>query len=57
MLDPLRDKTFARLLTYPNAVVTGHQAYLTREALADIASAAVASFDAWGQGHAAAHEV
>ena len=55
-LDPLRDKTFARLLTYSNAVVTGHQAYLTREALTDIANAAVASFDAWDQGHAAAHE-
>ena len=56
-LDPLRDKTFARLLTYSNVVVTGHQAYLTREALADIASASVASFDTWEQGHPAEHEL
>ena len=56
-LDQLRDKTFARLLTFRNVVVTGHQAYLTREALTDIAGASVASFDAWGQGQAAAHEL
>ena len=51
------DLATAHRLTYPNVVVTGHQAYLTREALADIAGAAVASFDAWGQGHAAEHEL
>lgn len=46
-----------RLLTYSNVVVTGHQAYLTREALADIAGASEASFDAWDQGHPAEHEL
>ncbi|NQZ32848.1 MAG: 2-hydroxyacid dehydrogenase [Oceanospirillaceae bacterium] len=29
----LQDDTFARLLTFPNVVVTGHQAFFTREAL------------------------
>lgn len=54
--DPLRDATFARLLTLPNVLVTGHQAYLTREALAGIAAATVASLDAWASGSPAAHE-
>jgi D-lactate dehydrogenase len=31
------DDVFARLLTFPNVVVTGHQAFLTQEALARIA--------------------
>jgi D-lactate dehydrogenase len=55
--DPLRDATFAQLLTHDNVLITGHQGYLTREALAAIAAAAVAAFDAWGQGQPAAHEL
>jgi D-lactate dehydrogenase len=51
--DPLRDSAFAQLLTYDNVLLTGHQGYLTREALAAIAAA----FDAWGQGQPAAHEL
>ena len=56
-LDPLRDQTFARLLTFKNVLVTGHQAYLTREALADIAAVIVACLDAWAQGQPAAREL
>jgi len=41
------DATFARLLARPNVLVTGHQAYLTREALTALAEATIASFDAW----------
>lgn len=33
------DDVFTRLLTFPNVLVTGHQAFFTREALADIANA------------------
>ena len=29
----LQDDIFARLLTFPNVVITGHQAFFTREAL------------------------
>ena len=53
--DQLRDTTFARLLTYPNVFVTGHQAYLTREALTNIADTTVASLDTWANGAAAEH--
>ncbi len=33
----LQDDRFSRLLTFPNVVITGHQAFLTVEALANIA--------------------
>ncbi len=33
----IRDDVFARLLTMPNVLITGHQAYFTREALQNIA--------------------
>jgi len=33
----LQDDTFARLLTFPNVVITGHQAFFTRTALQTIA--------------------
>ncbi|NNJ25915.1 2-hydroxyacid dehydrogenase [Alienimonas chondri] len=35
--DPLTDDVFARLLTFPNVLVTGHQAFFTREAVTAIA--------------------
>jgi D-lactate dehydrogenase len=33
----IQDDVFARLTTFPNVLVTGHQAFFTREALAEIA--------------------
>lgn len=39
----LQDDVFARLLTFPNVVVTGHQAFFTREALGAIATTALAN--------------
>ena len=33
----LRDDVFARLLTFPNVIVTGHQGFFTRDALEQIA--------------------
>ena len=55
--EPLHDDTFTRLLTYQNVFITGHQAYLTREALTNIADATLASLNAWGQGQPAPHEL
>jgi D-lactate dehydrogenase len=34
----IHDDVFARLLTFPNVIVTAHQAFLTREAVASIAA-------------------
>lgn len=39
----LQDDTFARLLTFPNVIITGHQAFFTAEALDAIASTTVAN--------------
>ena len=37
----LEDDVLTRLLTFPNVLITAHQAFLTREALHDIASTTV----------------
>ena len=37
----LEDDVLARLLTFPNVLITAHQAFLTREALNDIARVTV----------------
>jgi D-lactate dehydrogenase len=39
----LQDDIFARLLTFPNVLITGHQAFLTEEALSAIAETTLAS--------------
>lgn len=40
------DDLFARLMTFPNVVVTGHQAFFTREALEAIAATTIANLTA-----------
>ncbi len=50
MGEVMKDDVFARLLSFPNVVVTGHQGYFTREALADIAAATVANLDDYADG-------
>lgn len=39
----LQDDVFARLLTFPNVVITGHQAFFTHEALTAIANITLAN--------------
>ncbi len=46
----LTDDVLARLLTFPNVVVTSHQAYLTREALGAIAETTLASLEEFQAG-------
>lgn len=41
----IHDDVFARLLTFPNVVVTGHQAFFTEDALAAIAETTVDNLD------------
>jgi D-lactate dehydrogenase len=53
----LQDDVFARLLTFPNVLITAHQAFFTVEALTTIAETTIAnisSFEATGK---AQHEV
>ena len=40
----------ARLLTFPNVIITAHQAFLTREALSAIASTTLDNIVAWRNG-------
>lgn len=47
---PLQDDVLARLLTFPNVIITAHQAFLTREALAGIAQTTLSNIAAWRAG-------
>ena len=47
---PLQDDVLARLLTFPNVIITAHQAFLTREALSAIASTTLSNIAAWKNG-------
>lgn len=44
---PLQDDTLARLLSFPNVIVTAHQAFLTHEALDAIAHTTLDNIAAW----------
>lgn len=46
----LQDDVFARLLTFPNVLITGHQAFLTAEALTQIAETTLANIAAFARG-------
>lgn len=47
---PLQDDVLARLLTFPNVIVTAHQAFLTQEALAAIAATTLRNIADWAAG-------
>lgn len=47
---PLQDDVLARLLSFPNVIITAHQAFLTQEALAAIARTTLDNIAAWAAG-------
>jgi D-lactate dehydrogenase len=53
----LADDVFARLLTFPNVVITAHQAFLTEQALAAIAATTIANLDDVASGRPSDNEV
>jgi D-lactate dehydrogenase len=53
----LRDDVFARLLTFPNVLITGHQAFFTREALSSIAETTLANIAAFSTSGKPLHEI
>ena len=55
--DVIGDDVFARLLTFPNVVVTGHQAFFTREALIAIAETTLGNVTAFESGKGELHRV
>lgn len=48
---PLQDDVLARLLTFPNVIITAHQAFLTREALDAIAATTLDNINNWAAGN------
>jgi D-lactate dehydrogenase len=53
----LQDDVLARLLTFPNVLITSHQAFLTREALASIAQITLENVTAFERGQPLPNEV
>ena len=53
----LHDDLFARLLTFPNVVITGHQAFFTADALRAIAETTLANLDRFEARGQALHAV
>lgn len=53
----LDDDILARLLSFPNVLVTSHQAFLTAEALGNIATTTLDSIKAFGQGDKLENEI
>ncbi|KFG68618.1 2-hydroxyacid dehydrogenase [Microvirga sp. BSC39] len=51
------DDVFARLLTFPNVLITGHQAFFTEEALANIAETTIGNITSFERTGQATHEV
>ena len=46
----IQDDIFARLLTFPNVMITGHQGFFTVEAMANIAETTLANATAFETG-------
>ncbi|PHQ84937.1 MAG: hydroxyacid dehydrogenase [Thalassobium sp.] len=53
----IRDDVFARLLTFPNVLITGHQGFFTREALKAIAETTIANITAFERDGVPVHPV
>jgi D-lactate dehydrogenase len=53
----LQDDTLARLLTFPNVLMTSHQAFLTTEALSNIATTTLRNISDFEAGRPLDHEV
>jgi D-lactate dehydrogenase len=53
----IQDDVFQRLLTFPNVLVTGHQAFFTRNALTNIADTTLGSLTDFEQGRPLANRI
>ncbi len=53
----IQDDVFARLLTFPNVVITGHQGFFTEQALTNIAETTLANITAFERGEGTMHQV
>jgi D-lactate dehydrogenase len=53
----IQDDVFARLLTFPNVLITSHQGFFTDDALRNIAETTIGNVSAYEQGEGALHTV
>jgi D-lactate dehydrogenase len=53
----LQDDTFARLMTFPNVIITGHQAFFTEEAMWAIAAVTLSNITQIQQGQTCENEL
>lgn len=53
----IQDDVFARLLTFPNVLITGHQGFFTEEALRNIAETTIGNISAFSSGRGEIQEV
>jgi D-lactate dehydrogenase len=55
--DIVQDDVIARLMTFQNVLITSHQAFLTNEALTEIAETTRYNLDCWEQDRPCPHEL
>ncbi|GAL86380.1 lactate dehydrogenase-like oxidoreductase [Sporocytophaga myxococcoides] len=55
--DIMKDDVFARLLTFKNVIITGHQAFLTDNALKNISDTTIYNIDCWQSGNKSKNEL
>ena len=53
----IQDDIFGRLLTFPNVIITGHQAFFTETALTNIAETTIANITDFERGHSCPNQV
>ncbi len=53
----LQDEVIARLMTFPNVLITGHQAFLTHTALHNIAETTLYNVSCWAEGKETENEL
>jgi len=53
----IQDDVFQRLLTFPNVLITGHQAFFTESALKNIAETTIAKITDFEQGRTCPNQI
>jgi D-lactate dehydrogenase len=53
----ITDDVFSRLLTFPNVIITGHQAFFTAEAITAIAETTISNLTAFEEGVGSGNEI
>lgn len=55
--DIISDDVFQRLISFPNVIVTGHQAFFTREAVSTICETTIKSISEFAAGQSLTNEI